>query len=106
MKYLNITAYEPDRVIVESGADSPGWIVLSDRYYPGWVAFVDGDPVKIYRANMLVRAIKLGAGEHRVEFVYRPVSLRTGTAISMMSWVMLGAFLIVRYRKGLLKKTH
>jgi hypothetical protein len=80
---------------VENGA--PVWLVLADQWYPGWYGTIDGLPVEIYRANFLFRAVQLEAGSHLVEFRYRPVSFRVGSAITL---VVLGclALFVLRYR--------
>jgi hypothetical protein len=56
----------------------PAYLVLSDAYYPGWTAAVDGRPAPIYSANLALRAVRLEPGRHRVEFRYRPGSFRAG----------------------------
>jgi hypothetical protein len=59
-------------------------LVLSDTYYPGWKAFVDGKETKIYRADYAFRAIPLNAGTHRVEFVYDPISFKLGAGVTLL----------------------
>jgi hypothetical protein len=73
--------YQPNRVAVR--ADGPGFLVLADIAYPGWTASVDGQPVPIYRANYLFRALELPAGSHDVLFRFEPASYRLGRIISM-----------------------
>jgi uncharacterized membrane protein YfhO len=51
---------------------------LSEVYYPGWEAYVDGDRTPIERVNYTFRGILVPAGEHRVEFRFRPSTLRLG----------------------------
>jgi hypothetical protein len=82
-----IIQYEPDRVVVETQGEAPGWLVLSDRHYPGWKAKVDGKPAKIYKANVLVRAVRVPAGRTVVEFDFKPRSLRLGAAVSVPAWL-------------------
>jgi hypothetical protein len=67
---------------VEVAEDS--LLVLSDTYYPGWKAFVDGKKTKIYRANYTFRALPLSGGSHRVEFVYDPLSFKLGALFSIL----------------------
>jgi hypothetical protein len=59
-------------------------LVLSDTYYPGWKAFVNGKKTKIYRADYNFRAIPLTAGTHRVEFVYDPISFELGAGATLL----------------------
>jgi hypothetical protein len=79
---VTIISYEPERVIIEADLASEGYLVLTDTYYPGWRAYVDGEESPIIRANLLFRAIGLSAGQHRVEFSYEPASLKIGAAVS------------------------
>jgi len=67
-------------------------LVLSDTYYPGWKAFVDGIPEKIYQANYAFRAVPLGAGTHKVEFVYDPMGFKLGAGVTLLG--ILGCLLI------------
>ncbi len=75
------------------------FLVVSDSYYPGWEALVDGKSVKIYRANEAFRAIVMPAGEHSIEFRYRPKSVRYGAWISGVTLIAGIAFLTVSTRR-------
>jgi len=90
-----IISYEPDRVVVESGSDKPGWLVLSDRMYPGWKAWVDGKPAKIYTAYLLVRGVRMEAGRHRVEFRFESRPLRLGAMVSVPAWIVVFMYWII-----------
>jgi hypothetical protein len=57
-------------------------LVLSDTYFPGWKAWVNGTEKKIYRVNYAFRALSLGPGDHRVEFIYAPLSFKLGVWIT------------------------
>jgi hypothetical protein len=88
-----ITHYSPHRVVIEADLEADGFLVLSDTYYPGWRAFVDGREVEIYQADYLFRAVFLEQGRHVVEFRYSPLFLRTGVAIYLaVGAVLLGLF--------------
>ncbi|MEQ8393928.1 hypothetical protein [Thalassobaculum sp.] len=64
-----------DRVDLEVSAQRPGFVVLHDIGYPGWVAYVDGERQEPRRANALFMAASLSAGKHRVQFIYEPLSV-------------------------------
>jgi hypothetical protein len=91
----DVVAYEPERVTVEVSAGAPGYLVLSDAWYPGWVAAVDGQPASIERANLHFRAIYLPPGAHTVQLTYRPLTYILGLAISLASLVAFAAAAVV-----------
>ncbi len=82
---------EPKQVTVQVDAAAAGWLLLLDTDYPGWEAAVDGSPAPIRRANGAFRAVEVPAGQHVVEFRYRPASLRVGAAGSALSLLALAA---------------
>jgi hypothetical protein len=82
-----ITQYEPNYVRIRADTSTDGFLFLSDSYYVGWKAFVDGAQTVIYRADYAFRAVHLTAGSHEVEFAYRPDSFRWGAAISLLALV-------------------
>jgi hypothetical protein len=63
-------------------ATGPGVLVLSDSWYPGWKAEVDGEAAEILRADLLFRGVRLGPGEHTVRFSYQPMLLNALIALS------------------------
>jgi hypothetical protein len=79
--------YQPNRVVVEVAANTPGHLVLTDVWYPGWICAVDGEPAVVHRANYLFRSVRVAAGVHRVEFTFRPESYVNGRRISL--WAVL-----------------
>lgn len=94
-----IVSDEAERVEVASEAPAAGLLVLSDTYYPGWHASIDGEPAPILRANGLFRAVAVRAGEHRVVFEYMPKSLRIGAGISGMA-LLLTIWVSLRQRRA------
>lgn len=83
---------------MEANLDAPGALVLADAWYPGWQVTIDGRPAPLLRANYLFRAVLLPAGQHRVQFEYRPASLRTGAGVSLAAAVFLLAVAILGRR--------
>jgi hypothetical protein len=88
---LNATIidYRPERVVIEADLDEAGYLVLSDAWYPGWQATVDGDRVGVCRADLLFRAIALEPGQHRVVFSFRPFSQILGAIVTLIGMVLL-----------------
>jgi hypothetical protein len=82
---IEITKYEPNCVLIETLSDKPRVLFLSDTYYPGWKAYVDGKETKIYRANYMFRAVYLEPGQNKVKFVYAPMSFKLGSLISLIT---------------------
>jgi len=76
-----IALYEPEHVRIEVAPERAAWLVLTDTWYPGWQAEVDGAPAPILRANGLYRAVRVPAGAREVRFDYRPASLRAGARL-------------------------
>jgi len=95
-----VTRYAPERVEIEVTAEAAGYLILADAWYPGWEATVDGVPVPVYRADLLFRAVAVRAGNHRVAFAFRPVSLRVGAGISLAGLVGLGVFAALALSKA------
>ena len=91
----SVVRHEPNRVTLKTRSASPLLLVLSENHYPGWRAYVDGNPVETLRVNYNLRGLTLAAGEHDVEFVYRPKSVMVGFAISLLT--LLG--LLVWWRR-------
>ena len=75
-------------------------LVLSDTYYLGWKALVDGRPEKIYQANYAFRAIPLRAGIHQVKFIYDPVSFKWGAGVTFLGILICIVYILVtRYKR-------
>jgi uncharacterized membrane protein YfhO len=89
-----VTHYAPERVEIEVSAEAPGYLVLTDAWYPGWEAAIDGEPVPVYRADLLFRAVIVHTGNHHVVFSFRPVSLYIGAGISLAGLVGLIAIAV------------
>lgn len=80
-----VTRHEPARVEVEVRSNQPAFLVLTDNYYPDWVARVDDTPAPIVRAYHTFRAVPIPAGAHTVTFAFEPTSLRLGLVITILA---------------------
>ncbi|MDD5593957.1 MAG: YfhO family protein, partial [Candidatus Margulisbacteria bacterium] len=75
------TNYRPGYMALDVETSKPATLFLSEAYYPGWRAQVDGREAKILDANMFFSAIAVAPGGHEVKFVYDPLSLKIGAGI-------------------------
>ncbi len=97
-----VLVYHSGYVRISADAHCKGMVVLTDTYYPGWSASVDGHSAPIYDAYAVFRGVVVAPGEHTVEFRYRPWSVMLGAASSAIALVL--AILLVfweRRRPGL-----
>jgi hypothetical protein len=84
-----IVRYEPERVVVEARARRPSAVVLTDAWYPGWKAEVDGREADVHRVDWMLRGVTIPAGRHTVELRYEPASWRIGWIVSLVALVAL-----------------
>lgn len=92
---VRATSYTPNSVDLDVKATAPGWLVLTDAWYPGWEATVDGKPVPIEPADYAYRAVKIEPGTHTVSMRFRPTSWRWGRVVSLVSVVAALAALVL-----------
>ena len=86
-----VRSYGRHEVEVAAALPGNGHLVVTDAWYPGWRAIVDGKPVTIQRAYGLFRSVGLPAGEHVVRFRYAPRSLQIGALLSLLGGVTVVA---------------
>jgi uncharacterized membrane protein YfhO len=95
-----IKNYRNNRVEIDARLSDPGILVLTDAFYPGWKVFVGGREQSILRANYLFRGVALPAGNHRVEFIYQPMSFKLGLTISLFTAGLLFVMpLVIWFRR-------
>ena len=93
-----IERYSPGEVTIRVEASGPSFLVLTDTYYPGWRAYVDGKAEAMYRAYGVVRAVFVTAGSHEVLFRYEPDSFKVGSAITFASASLVAILFAVTVR--------
>ncbi|MGI8589077.1 MAG: YfhO family protein [Chloroflexia bacterium] len=97
-----ITSYTPNRIEATVDVKEAGWAVLTDVWYPGWQATVDGTSVEIDRADTIFRAVPVTSGKHKIVWSFEwPVQLVTGLAITAVTLLLtlVFAFWAGRWRK-------
>lgn len=87
---IKLTSYAPNKLVYESNARKDQLAVFSEIYYPkGWNAYVDGALTEHINADYVLRAMKVPAGKHNIEFKFEPETYYTGEKISLAGSVLL-----------------
>jgi len=87
--------YENERINIRASTEKAGYLVLSEIYYPGWHATVDGNKVTVLRGNFLFLVIPLEAGEHQVELRFVSWPFRIGGVISIATLLICACLILV-----------
>lgn len=96
-----IDEYTPDEIRLTADLSANGWVVLSDTFYPGWKATVDGAGSMILRANCNFRTVEVPKGRHVILFLYRPASVSYGLLLTILGSVLALAGYVYVLRKPL-----
>lgn len=101
---IELLELKPDKIKYSSNAKEDRLALFSEIWYPhGWIATIDGTEVEYIRANYILRALVVPAGQHEIEFEFVPKSLKTGQLIALISSILvllLGlAWIFQEYRK-------
>ena len=106
----SITVYNPQSIIIGVRNSTPGFLILSEAWYPAWQVHIDGQPEEVLAANGSFMSTYLEPGEHVVEFVYKSTFFSAGAGISIATALALTALPFVRIfgtsgnKKGMQKK--
>ena len=84
----------PGHLVLELTAADDGLLVISQPFYPGWQAWIDGQSVSIARVDYLLQGIPVGAGAHRVEVRYRPSPIPTILTLIALVGCVAALFLV------------
>jgi len=97
-----LSKYQPNSLEVRAHAQARGLLVLSETYYPGWHATVNGAPADIIKVDRDLRAVVVPAGDSHVVLDYRPWSVYAGAALSLLTFIAIPYYSIsnLRLRKS------
>jgi hypothetical protein len=82
-EWVRSESYTSDEVRMRVKASAPGWLVMTDNWYPGWESTIDGAPTPIELANTTYRAIPIESGEHQITMRFSPATWRWGRVLSL-----------------------
>lgn len=91
--------YRKNEVLIRTESDRDGILVLTDAFYSGWNAYLDGERVSIYPANVLFRGIYLPRGTHTVRFAYEPWWFWPSVTVSLLALTGMGILMARRGRR-------
>ncbi len=96
---VKVSYPSPQCALLEVTLDSPGLVILSDVYYPGWQLTDNDHPAPVYRVNGFMRGAVVSAGRHHLVYSYAPRSFQIGLIVSvagLAAWLLLGLFCVFR----------
>lgn len=96
----SVERYSPDLIEISTSSGFSRLLVLTDAYYPGWTAEVNGKEQRILPVDYAFRGVFLGAGKNRVRMEYRPASFRLGLWLSVSSLGCLVVFVLWGLKAG------
>jgi len=100
MGKAQINQKDPGYISITTNLENSSWLFWSQSWSPGWRAVIDGvQRVAVENANYLFQAACIPAGEHIVEFVYRPLSFTAGWILSSVTLVSLAFAWIIKNKK-------
>lgn len=94
---VQIIHYSDERIEIAVESDGQGYLLLSDAWYPGWRATINGSDTPVLRANVMFRAVTIPAGQSIVVFEYRPAWL-AWLPLTALGWVLVTGWLIATLR--------
>jgi hypothetical protein len=102
---IELVSYQPDELLYKYSAKEEKLAVFSEIYYPaGWKCYLDGKESKYFRADWILRAMVVPAGDHEIKFIFKPVSYYAGNKISLASSVLLillfAGYFFFKYKKS------
>ena len=87
---IELTSYSPKSIDYSVKTSRPGTVVFSEVYYPyGWKATLDGQKADYFRADYLLRAMNVPAGEHTINFTFDPDSVHKGNTLSVICIILI-----------------
>ena len=97
---VTIGEYGVAHVRLTAEMKGPGLVVLTDAFYPGWNAHVDGRPTRIHRVDGVFRGVFVEGGSHEVVMRFRPASHTWGLGLSVAGLAVVVALLARAGRRG------
>jgi hypothetical protein len=95
---VSVTSRKPNQVRLRARLTRPAFVVLSEVYYPGWEAFINGQRSLLLQGDYILRVVPVPVGDHAIELRFRPAAFRWGVIASLCFAVAL-ALAVLRGRR-------
>jgi Bacterial membrane protein YfhO len=95
---VELSKFGPDRLEFRVFSPAAAFMVVSEVWYPGWKAFIDGKKTEIFRTDYLLRGVSMPAGEHVLTMKFDPPLFKLGAVVSSLALLFM-AWLIIRERR-------
>jgi uncharacterized membrane protein YfhO len=86
--------FSHDSLKIRTNSSTPAFLILSDVYYPGWKAAIDNKSVHIFQTDYVLRGVEVPAGNHIVQFDFKPESFKYGTILTILSLIILSGIIL------------
>jgi hypothetical protein len=93
---VEVRTPDENHVALDAELQCAGVVVLSDNWFPGWRATIDGRPAQVLVADAALRGVPVAGGRHHIEFTYAPGAVARGGIVSLVTFFLLGVMVIRR----------
>jgi hypothetical protein len=101
-----LESFANQRVVAVCNGHSEGFVTFIEQYDSGWSATVDGQSAPLRRANLIMRALRVQPGRHRVVLEYHTPGLRLGAAISLGCLLLLAGLVVFGRKRALVAEAR
>lgn len=86
---LSLLETNDNDIKISVSTSRTGLLLLADKFYPGWKAYIDNTETSLYQANIDQRAILVPSGTHIIRFIYEPTTFKIGFLISLIGYLVI-----------------
>lgn len=97
---VRVDHYEGELIEVSAVVRENSLLVLGEKYYKGWKAFIDGKSAAIVPVNYILRGVYLTPGTHKVQFIFDPLPFKIGKYLTLTSLLLFAGMLAREFRVG------
>jgi hypothetical protein len=90
---VSLDSYAPNYLTYSAKVEGASLLIFSEIYYPeGWSATINGEPLQILRANYVLRAAVVPAGDYVIKFTFAPGSYSKGNKVMLIFSILIICF--------------